>query len=57
MFLKKDLDKLIMDAFKNLPIPTNEDMDSLYKSVYDLKKEIRNLKRELREKDKDNFED
>ena len=56
MFLKKDLDKLIMDAFKNLPIPTNEDMDSLYKSVYDLKKEIRNLKRELREKDKDNFE-
>ncbi|WP_071027146.1 poly(R)-hydroxyalkanoic acid synthase subunit PhaE [Peptoniphilus raoultii] len=49
--LKKDLDKLIIEGLKNLPIPTNEDMDSLYKSVYELKKEVRQLKKMLREKD------
>lgn len=57
MYLKKDVDKLIMNALKNLPIPTNEDMDSLYKSVYELKKEVRMLKRELRKKNEDKYED
>ena len=30
-----------------LPIPTNTDMKSLYKTIYDLRKEVRDLKREL----------
>ena len=30
-----------------LPIPTNSDMKSLYKTVYDLRKEVRNLKKAL----------
>ena len=30
-----------------LPIPTNTDMKSLYKTVYDLRKEVRNLKKAL----------
>ena len=29
---------LIMEVFSGLPIPTNKDMDSLYKTVYDLNK-------------------
>ena len=35
-----------------LPIPTNKDMKSLYKTVYDLRKEVRDLKRELAMKGK-----
>ena len=30
-----------------LPIPTNTDMKSLYKTVYDLRKDVRDLKKEL----------
>lgn len=32
-----------------LPIPTNKDMKSLYKTVYDLRKEVRDLRRKLDE--------
>lgn len=31
-----------------LPIPTKTDMDSLYRTVYDLRKEVRDLRREVR---------
>ena len=31
----------------SLPIPTNKDMKSLYKTVYDLRKDVRDLKRAL----------
>lgn len=34
-------------ALAFLPIPTKTDMDSLYKTVYDLRKEVRSLKKEL----------
>ena len=34
-----------------LPIPTNTDMKSLYKTVYDLRKDVRDLKRALAEKE------
>ena len=34
-------------ALSFLPIPTKTDMDSLYKTVYDLRKEVRSLKKEL----------
>ena len=30
-----------------LPIPTNTDMKSLYKTVYDLRKDVRDLKKAL----------
>lgn len=30
-----------------LPIPTKTDMDSLYKTVYELRKDVRNIKKEL----------
>ena len=34
-----------------LPIPTNKDMKSLYKTVYDLRKEVRDLKKALAAKE------
>ena len=34
-----------------LPIPTNTDMKSLYKTVYDLRKEVRDLKKAMAEKE------
>ena len=46
--LKIDIDKVIEDSLKYYPIPTNTDMKSLYKTVYELKKEVRTLKREKR---------
>jgi class III poly(R)-hydroxyalkanoic acid synthase PhaE subunit len=42
---KKDCDKLLEYQFKFLPLPTQTDMDSLYKTVYELKKEIKSLKK------------
>lgn len=51
MILKIDIDKVLEDSLKNLPIPTKTDMDSLYKTVYELKKEVRTLKRKLRDKE------
>lgn len=49
MVLKIDVDKVLEDSIRFLPVPTKTDMDSLYKTVYDLKKEVRALKRQLRE--------
>lgn len=47
MDLKKESDKLMEEYVSILPIPKKSDMDSLYKTVYNLKKEIRTLKKEL----------
>ena len=46
--LKIQMDKVITNALKYLPIPTNKDMDSLYKTVHDLKAEVRKQRREIR---------
>ena len=51
MVLKINLDQVVEESLKWIPIPTNSDMDSLYKSVYDLKKEVRELKRYIRDKE------
>ncbi|MBQ9059472.1 MAG: hypothetical protein IJ125_09835 [Atopobiaceae bacterium] len=39
--------KVIERMLSGLPIPTNTDMKSLYKTVYDLRKEVRDLKRAI----------
>jgi len=36
---------VIQDALSSLPIPTNKDMDALYKELYQLKKKIKNLEK------------
>lgn len=51
MLLKIDLDKVVEESLKWYPIPTNSDMDSLYKTVYELKKEVRSLKKHIRDKE------
>ncbi len=42
-------DEMMYDILKNLPIPTNRDMDELYKEFYELKKKVRELSRKLEE--------
>jgi class III poly(R)-hydroxyalkanoic acid synthase PhaE subunit len=38
-------DDLLQDVLKSLPVPTNRDMDALYKEIYTLKKKIRTLEK------------
>lgn len=38
---------MIEDSLQSLPIPTNRDMDELYKVIYLLKKEVRELSKKL----------
>ena len=47
MELKKESDKLMEEYMAILPVPKKSDMDSLHKTVYNLKKEVRALKKEL----------
>ncbi len=44
---KAYFDKLLEDYLQLWPIPKNSDMKSLYKTVYDLKKEVRSLRSEM----------
>ncbi|WBW49700.1 poly(R)-hydroxyalkanoic acid synthase [Peptoniphilus equinus] len=46
--LKIAVDKVSEEFLKNWPVATKTDMDSLYKTVYDLKKEVRRLRREMK---------
>ncbi|MBL7774146.1 MAG: hypothetical protein JNM95_14880 [Chitinophagaceae bacterium] len=39
--LKKDIEKQMEKAFVNVPVATRSEMDELYKTIYDLKKELR----------------
>ena len=39
--------KVVERMLSSLPIPTNTDMKSLYKTVYDLRKDVRDLKKAL----------
>jgi polyhydroxyalkanoate synthase subunit PhaE len=38
--------KVLEDGLKLLPIPTNSDMDGLYKEIYELKKRVREMEKE-----------
>lgn len=40
-------DEMMYDILKNLPIPTNRDMDELYKEFYELKKKVRELSKKM----------
>ncbi|MCT4620538.1 MAG: hypothetical protein N4A62_14225 [Marinisporobacter sp.] len=46
---KKNYDGLLEMQLSFLPFPTKTDMNSLYKTIYDLKKTVRNTNKELRE--------
>ncbi|MDR3177128.1 MAG: hypothetical protein LBU06_11430 [Desulfovibrio sp.] len=51
---KIEFDKLCEVYLSVLPIPKNSDMDALYKTVYELKKELRALKQEVKANEKRN---
>jgi class III poly(R)-hydroxyalkanoic acid synthase PhaE subunit len=40
--------EFFMDLLQNLPIPTNKDMDELYKDLYILKKRVKELERKVK---------
>lgn len=44
---KKNFDTLLEEQLQCLPIPTKTDMNSLYKTIYTLKREVRNLKTDI----------
>jgi len=39
--------RLITDALQTLPIPTNKDMDEVYKELYTLKKKVKELTKKM----------
>lgn len=46
---KKAREQLFQDVLQNLPVPTNREMDELYKDIYNLKKQVRELSKRLDE--------
>jgi len=40
--------EFFMDQLQNLPIPTNRDMDGLYKNLHILKKRVKELERKVK---------
>ncbi len=42
-------DEMMYDVLQNLPIPTNREMDELYKEFYELKKKVRELAKKVDE--------
>lgn len=49
MKYKIDSDSVLEGYLKTLPVPTRSEMDTVYKTIYDLKKEVRTLKRKVKE--------
>ncbi len=50
MRMKKEMDGQMEKAMSSLPIVSRTEMDELYKTVYELNKEVKNLKKELASK-------
>lgn len=46
----KAKEELLTDALKTLPIPTNQDMDEVYKELYLLKKRVKELEKKVDKK-------
>jgi class III poly(R)-hydroxyalkanoic acid synthase PhaE subunit len=40
-------DEMMYDILKNVPVPTNREMDELYKELYELKKKVRELSKKV----------
>jgi polyhydroxyalkanoate synthase subunit PhaE len=45
-------DEIMYDILKNIPIPTNREMDEFYKEFYELKKKVRELSKKMEEEKK-----
>ena len=49
MIFKIESDKLIEKSLSDSPIVTKSEVDNVYKNVYELRREVRSLKKELEE--------
>ncbi|QEK11124.1 hypothetical protein FQB35_01405 [Crassaminicella thermophila] len=47
VLFKKNFDKVLEEQLQFLPFPSKSDMNSLYKTIYSLKREVRGLKQEI----------
>jgi hypothetical protein len=45
--LQMDIDKQMEKGLKNIPVATRSEMDEVYKTIYDLKKQVKDLERKL----------
>jgi polyhydroxyalkanoate synthase subunit PhaE len=45
--LRKDIDLQVEKMFKDIPVATRSEMDEVYKTIYDLKKQVRQLEKML----------
>ncbi|RYD52118.1 MAG: hypothetical protein EOP52_08045 [Sphingobacteriales bacterium] len=58
MRLKKDMELQMESALTNVPVATRSELDELYKTIYDLKKQVRQLEKMMEvEGDNDNIAD
>ncbi len=58
MRLKKDMELQMESALANVPVATRSELDELYKTIYDLKKQVRQLEKMMEvEGDNDNIAD
>jgi len=46
---KRRFDDLVMDVFDQLPIPTDNDMESVYRKIYEINNEMKRQKQKLEE--------
>jgi hypothetical protein len=47
LLFRKSYDDFFEKILKNTPLPNRRDMDEVYKSLYDLRKELRAIKKEM----------
>jgi len=45
---KKAKDDVLIDMLQQVPVPTNKEMDELYKEIYELKQTVKSLKKTVR---------
>lgn len=56
MKLRKDVELQMEKGMANLPIATRSELDELYKTIYDLKKQVRQMERMMEMSDEDAIE-
>lgn len=56
MKLRKDIEQQMEKAMAHIPVATRSELDELYKTIYDLKKQVRQLERMMEMSDEDALE-
>ena len=56
MKLRKDVEQQMEKGMANIPVATRSELDELYKTIYELKKQVRQLERMMEMSDEDAVE-